>query len=86
MGPLNIEKGYDDEGNPGAWVALDPGAKPVFVAPHHWIGVDLDGTLSRDDEEFVGVDGQRDRLEGTDAAKALGKVFQREEGRGRWVC
>ncbi len=48
MGPLQIEK---DEVNQGAWVVLDPGAEPVFVARHHWIGVDLDGTLARDDEE-----------------------------------
>jgi hypothetical protein len=51
MGPLQIEKATDDQGNPGAWVALDPGAEPVFVARHHWIGVDLDGTLARDDAE-----------------------------------
>jgi hypothetical protein len=49
MGPLQIERGQDEAGNPGAWIALDPGAEPVFVAPRHWIGVDLDGTLSRDD-------------------------------------
>jgi hypothetical protein len=51
MGPLQIEKGSDEQGNPGAWIALDPGAKRVFVARHHWIGVDLDGTLARDDAE-----------------------------------
>jgi hypothetical protein len=51
MGPLQIEKATDEQGNPGAWVALDPGAKPVFVAGHHWIGVDFDGTLARDDAE-----------------------------------
>ena len=51
MGPLHIEKGQDEQGNPGAWVALDPGAEPIFVGRHHWIGVDLDGTLSRDDAE-----------------------------------
>ncbi len=51
MGPLQIEKATDDQGNPGAWVALDPGAEPVFVAQYHWIGVDLDGTLARDDAE-----------------------------------
>lgn len=49
MGPLQIEKAHDEQGQPGAWVALDPGAKPVFVAQHHWIGVDFDGTLARDD-------------------------------------
>ena len=51
MGPLQIDKATDENGNPGAWVTLDPGAEPVFVAQHHWIGVDLDGTLSRDDAE-----------------------------------
>jgi len=51
MGPLQIEKALDEQGNPGAWVALDPGAEPVFVERRHWIGVDLDGTLARDDEE-----------------------------------
>ena len=51
MGPLQIEKATDESGQPGAWVALDPGAEPVFVAARHWIGVDLDGTLARDDEE-----------------------------------
>ena len=51
MGPLQIEKATEVSGNPGAWVALEPGAEPVFVAQHHWIGVDLDGTLARDDEE-----------------------------------
>ncbi|HOC55052.1 MAG TPA: hypothetical protein PKI20_05485 [Verrucomicrobiota bacterium] len=51
MGPLQTEKAYDAQGNPGAWVALDPGAEPVFVARHQWIGVDLDGTLARDDGE-----------------------------------
>lgn len=49
MGPLQIEKGQDEEGKDGAWIALDPGAEPVFVSRQHWIGVDLDGTLSRDD-------------------------------------
>ena len=49
MGPLQIEKGTDQQGNPGAWVVLDPGAEPVFVTRRHWIGVDLDGTLARDD-------------------------------------
>jgi len=49
MGPLQIEKGQDEQGKDGAWIALDPGAEPVFVSRQHWIGVDLDGTLSRDD-------------------------------------
>jgi hypothetical protein len=51
MGPLHIDKGHDEHGNPGAWIILDPGAEAVFVAQHHWIGVDLDGTLARDDAE-----------------------------------
>ena len=51
MGPLQIERAFDEEGNPGARVTLDPGAEPVFVARHHWIGVDFDGTLARDDEQ-----------------------------------
>ena len=41
----------DERGQPGAWVTLDPGAEPVFVEGRHWIGVDLDGTLARDDAE-----------------------------------
>jgi len=51
MGPLRIEKANDEQGQPGVRVALDPGAEPVFVARHHWIGVDFDGTLARDDAE-----------------------------------
>jgi hypothetical protein len=51
VGPLRIEKATDETGQTGAWVALDPGAEPVFVATRHWIGVDLDGTLARDDAE-----------------------------------
>jgi hypothetical protein len=51
MGPLQIEKATNEQGKLGAWVTLDPGAEPVFVANHHWIGVDLDGTLARDDAE-----------------------------------
>src|SRR3974377_1527008 len=51
MGPLQIERGHDAQGNPRAGVGLGPGAEPVCVAPRHWIGVDLDGTLSRDDAE-----------------------------------
>ena len=49
MGPLQIEKATDEQGNAGAWITLDPGAEPVFVTQRHWIGVDLDGTLARDD-------------------------------------
>src|SRR5512133_3132182 len=49
MGPLKIETGVNAAGKPGAWVVFDPGAEPVFVTEGHWVGVDLDGTLSRDD-------------------------------------
>jgi hypothetical protein len=49
VGPLNIQKGIGPQGQPGAWVAFEPGANPVFVASQHWVGVDLDGTLSRTD-------------------------------------
>ncbi len=51
MGPLQIEQGTDGEGRLGVWVSFEPGAEPVFVAPHHWVGVDFDGTLARDDNE-----------------------------------
>ncbi|HNR72463.1 MAG TPA: hypothetical protein PKZ55_08720 [Verrucomicrobiota bacterium] len=49
MGPLQIETARDAHGQPGVWATLDPGAEPVFIARHQWIGVDLDGTLARDD-------------------------------------
>jgi hypothetical protein len=49
MGPLQIRPGTDESGNPGAWIVFEPGAEPVFVSPTRWVGVDLDGTLSRDD-------------------------------------
>ena len=51
MGPLQIERGTDAEGKQGAWVAFEPGAEPVFVGQQHWVGVDFDGTLARDDNE-----------------------------------
>ena len=51
MGPLKIERGTDAVGNAGAWVAFEPGAEPIFVEQKRWVGVDLDGTLSRDDAE-----------------------------------
>ncbi len=51
MGPLQIQTESGKNGSSGAWVVFDPGAEPVFVASHHWVGVDLDGTLSRDDNE-----------------------------------
>jgi hypothetical protein len=49
MGPLNITTDAVHGGKPGAWVHFEPDAPPIFVATHHWIGVDLDGTLSRTD-------------------------------------
>jgi hypothetical protein len=49
MGPLQIREGTDEGGNPGTWIVFEPGAEPVFVARKRWVGVDLDGTLSRDD-------------------------------------
>ena len=51
MGPLEIEKGADEFGNPGAWIVFEPGGERVFVSPKRWVGVDLDGTLARDDAE-----------------------------------
>jgi hypothetical protein len=49
MGPLPVTKGADASGTPGAWVVFEPGAAAVFVAQHHWVGFDLDGTLARTD-------------------------------------
>ena len=49
MGPLRIESAKN--GTAGKWVTFEPGAEPVLVTERHWIGVDLDGTLSRDDAE-----------------------------------
>jgi hypothetical protein len=49
MGPLRIEKHSGHDGRAGAWVAFEPQSEPVFVAQHHWVGVDMDGTLSRTD-------------------------------------
>jgi hypothetical protein len=49
MGPLEIRKGTDELGNPGAWVVFEPNAQPTFVGAQHWVGFDLDGTLSRTD-------------------------------------
>jgi hypothetical protein len=51
MGPLQIKIGADETGNPGAWVIFEPGGEAVFVGQKRWVGVDLDGTLSRDDAE-----------------------------------
>jgi hypothetical protein len=47
MGPLTIRHGQN--GIPGAWVVFASGSEPVFVAQHHWVGFDLDGTLARTD-------------------------------------
>jgi hypothetical protein len=49
MGPLQIQNHAGPNGCSGVWVVFDPGAEPVFVAKHQWVGVDLDGTLSRND-------------------------------------
>jgi hypothetical protein len=49
MGPLQILKGSDEGGQAGAWVVFDPGAEATFVSQKQWVGVDLDGTLSRTD-------------------------------------
>ena len=51
MGPLKIERGANALGERGAWVVFEPGADPVFVTGAHWVGVDFDGTLARDDAE-----------------------------------
>ena len=49
MGPLNIRHGTDAQDNPGAWVEFLQGHAPVFVARHHWVGFDFDGTIARTD-------------------------------------
>src|SRR6266567_1141229 len=49
MGPLQIRKGIDERGKEGAWVVFEPGAEAAFVSQKQWVGVDLDGTLSRTD-------------------------------------
>jgi len=51
MGPLQIQKGAGPGGIAGAWVVFEPGADPIFVDEKRWVGVDLDGTLARDDAE-----------------------------------
>ncbi len=51
MGPLEIEKATDENGNPGAWIVFEPGGERIFVPQRRWVGVDLDGTLARDDAE-----------------------------------
>lgn len=49
MGPLKIRHGTDSQDNPGAWVEFLQGHALVFVARHHWVGFDFDGTISRTD-------------------------------------
>jgi hypothetical protein len=49
MGPLQVEEGTDAAGKAGAWVTFESGALPLFVRQEQWVGVDLDGTLTRDD-------------------------------------
>ncbi len=51
MGPLDIKKGTDSSGDPGVWIVFEPGTEAVFVARKRWVGVDFDGTISRDDAE-----------------------------------
>lgn len=49
MGPLKIHPGKDPKNKTGAWVEFIAGHSPVFVAAHHWVGFDFDGTISRND-------------------------------------
>jgi hypothetical protein len=51
MGPLKISKGGDSKGRPGYFVEFIAGHSPVFVSPHHWVGIDFDGTISRNDNK-----------------------------------
>jgi hypothetical protein len=55
MGPLQTEQGTDHRGISGTWVVFEPNSDAVFVTSDHWVGVDFDGTLSRDDspEHFL---------------------------------
>jgi hypothetical protein len=48
MGPLQIRV-EGNNGTSGAWVIFEPGGEATLVAGHHWVGFDLDGTLSRTD-------------------------------------
>jgi hypothetical protein len=48
MGPLKIRV-ENNNGSSGAWVVFEPGGEPTLVSRHHWVGFDLDGTLSRTD-------------------------------------
>ena len=49
MGPLKIKKGVNIQNKLGAWVEFGGGQASVFVAEHHWVGFDFDGTISRTD-------------------------------------
>jgi hypothetical protein len=49
MGPLKITIGPGPKGVAGAWVEFDVDGRPTFVPAGDWVGVDLDGTLSRTD-------------------------------------
>jgi hypothetical protein len=50
MGPLPIRI-ENNNGHSGAWVVFEPAGEAAFVAKHHWVGFDLDGTLARTDNE-----------------------------------
>jgi hypothetical protein len=49
MGPLKIKAGPGPNGRAGVWVEFDVNDQPTFVPSEDWVGVDLDGTLSRTD-------------------------------------
>jgi hypothetical protein len=49
MGPLKIKAGPGPKGVDGAWVEFDVDGQATFVPEKDWVGVDLDGTLSRTD-------------------------------------
>ncbi|MDB6018486.1 MAG: hypothetical protein JWR19_2975 [Pedosphaera sp.] len=49
MGPLKISNEPGPNGRQGVWVKFDVGAESTFVPCEDWVGVDLDGTLSRTD-------------------------------------
>jgi hypothetical protein len=49
MGPLKINHEPGPAGRAGVWVEFDVNAGATFVPREDWVGVDLDGTLSRTD-------------------------------------
>lgn len=51
MGPLKIKTGQNQQNKSGAWVEFVVGQAPVFVATHHWVGFDFDGTISSTDNQ-----------------------------------